>query len=383
MANRPGTSGIAAQAREGACAGVETDGTLHTLLERGLRAIVALAGAQAGAVRLLDEARGKMRLVASIGLPDPWVERERIVAADCGICGLAVQDNRLQIDDDGLACSRKGFACVAAHAPGPALALPLHSGGRAIGVFNLFFAPGAHRPGELSALLEPVSDMLDLVIDNARLEQERIRSTVVMERQILAGEMHDALAQGLAFMRMRMSLLHDALEGGQRPLALRYFDDVNASLGEAHARLRELITHCRSGMDQGLAGALESTARTFEQRTGVALRIDNRAAGLRLPAEQELEVYRIVQEALANVVKHAQARSARVVIEQRARRLHVSVEDDGRGVGATDPSGEGGHYGLQIMRERALRIGGELQVRRLRTRGTRVRLTMPAPSGGG
>jgi two-component system nitrate/nitrite sensor histidine kinase NarX len=104
-------------------------------------------------------------------------------------------------------------------------------------------------------------------------------------------------------------------------------------------------------------------------------------ADLRLSPEQEVQVYRIVQEALANVVKHAGARSARVVIERRARRLHVSVEDDGRGGvrrSANSPA-PGGHYGLDIMRERAQRIGGELRIHSVPSKGTRVRLTMPAP----
>jgi two-component system nitrate/nitrite sensor histidine kinase NarX len=70
------------------------------------------------------------------------------------------------------------------------------------------------------------------------------------------------------------------------------------------------------------------------------------------------------------------------VIDRRARKLRVSVEDDGRGVEAGSARGDGGHYGLDIMRERAQRIGGDLEIRSVPSKGTRVRLTMPAPAAG-
>ncbi len=357
---------------------LEGNRALQALLERGLRAIVALTGAAGGAVRLVEDAEPRMRLVAATGLSPQWLAEERMVASDCGICGLALHRNCVQLDPEAASCSRRIASLVGQTAAGPALALPLHCHGHAIGVFNLFFSPGSPAGADLSRLLQPVSDMLDLVIDNAFLEQERLSSSIVAERQMLASEVHDSLAQGLAYMRMRMTLLHDALADGERVRALKYFDDVNAAMGEAHSRLRELITHFRGGIDHGLARALESTARSFEERTGVALRIDNRVADLSLPPEQEVQVYRIVQEALANVVKHARARSARVLIERRAGKLNVTVEDNGCGVAVPNAAGDG-HYGLDIMRERAQRIGGELRIRSAPSKGTRVRLTMPAP----
>jgi len=364
----------------------ESNVALHALLERGLKAIVALTGARAGAVRLLEDGAPRMRLVAASNVSAEWLAEERMVASDCGACGLALQRDSVQLDPVPATCARRAAAFVGQAGTGPTLALPLHCRGRAIGVFNLFFAPGSPAGADLSRLLEPVNDMLDLVIDNALLEQERLEASLVAERQMLASEVHDSLAQGLAFMRMRMTLLHDALEQGEQSRALKYFDDVSLAMGEAHGRLRELITHFRAGVDQGLARALENIARGFEERTGVALRIDNRVADLRLPPEQEIQVYRIVQEALANVVKHAGARSARVVIERTGRKLHVSIEDDGRGgVAARErtTSAQGGHYGLDIMRERAQRIGGELRIHSVPAKGTRVRLTMPAPAPAG
>jgi two-component system nitrate/nitrite sensor histidine kinase NarX len=261
------------------------------------------------------------------------------------------------------------------------LAVPLHCRGRTMGVLNLFFHHATRLPSDIIALVGPVTEMLDLVLDNATLEQERLQSTLLAERQMFASEIHDSLAQGLAFMRMRMSLLQDAIRSGNAAQSLKYHRDIHASLGEAHAGLRQLITHFRQAVDpRGLLHTLESTALTFRDRTGVALRIENRASDLRLPAEHEAQIFQIVREALANVIKHAGASNARVVFERSAKAIRVSVEDDGTGSCPTRrPGGRspGEHYGLEIMRERARRIGGRLRIVSAPGKGTQVRLSIP------
>lgn len=357
---------------------------LHAVLERGLRAIVALTGARGGAIRLVPAGARALRLVCAVGLTPESIAHERIVALDCGVCGEALRADGARFDGEASLCASHIASFAGDTESGPVLAIALHGRGRPVGIFNLFFRASSRVPADLTELLEPTAQMLDLVLENALLEHERLRASLVAERQMLAGEVHDSLAQGLAYMRMRMSLLHDAIRDGEREHALKYFDDVNGAMGEAHSRLRELITQFRHTVDQGLLQALESTARTFEDRTGVALTIDNRAAGLRLAADQEIQVYQIVQEALANVVKHAGARNACILLERNARAVRISVQDDGRGVArrgrASGPNGE--HFGLDIMRERAQRIGGHLEIRSLAGKGTRVCLVLAMPEGG-
>lgn len=363
-----------------ACDLVESE-ELHALLERGLKAIVALTGARGGAIRLVAPAGGAMRLVSAVGLPPDILATEALVDADCGMCGAALRTDDVQVQDAHLTCARRMGVFASGPDTGPMLAVPLHCGGSAIGVFNLFFGHTNRLPSDVMGLLGPVTEMLDLVLDNALLEQRRLQSSLSAERQMFAGEIHDSLAQGLAFMRMRMSLLQDAIRAGNGAQSLKYFRDIQESLSEAHAGLRELITHFRQPVDrQGLVHALETTARTFHDRTGVALRIENRARDLRLPAEQESQVYQIVREALANVIKHAGATNARVVLERTAKSLRVSVEDDGSGArlsrrhaGAKNDD----HYGLEIMRERARRIGGRLRIVSSPGKGTQVCLSIP------
>jgi two-component system, NarL family, nitrate/nitrite sensor histidine kinase NarX len=358
---------------------------VSALLERGLKAIVALTGARGGAIRLVPSSGESLQLVCSVGLPLEILASEALVEADCGMCGAALRTDGIQVQDAHFTCARRMGVFATGPGTGPMLAVPLHCRGATIGVFNLFFGQATRLPSDVMGLVGPVSEMLDLVLDNALLEQERLRSSLSAERQMFAGEIHDSLAQGLAFMRMRMSLLQDAIRAGNAAQSLKYFRDIQDVLGEAHAGLRELITHFRQPVDhQGLVHALETTARTFHDRTGVALRIENRARDLRLPAEQESQVYQIVREALANVIKHAGASNARVILERTARSFRVSVEDDGAGAriarrrtGAATED----HYGLEIMRERARRIGGRLRIVSAPGKGTQVHLSIPTPPG--
>jgi two-component system nitrate/nitrite sensor histidine kinase NarX len=198
----------------------------------------------------------------------------------------------------------------------------------------------------------------------------------------MANEVHDSLAQGLTYMRMRMSLLRDAIRQRDDARALKYWDDVDSSLTEAHRRLRELITSFRARMDPlGLVHALGAMSESFLDRTGVALEFANRVPDFHLPVGREVQVFHIVQEALANVVNHANARRARVSLDRRDGGYEILVEDDGIGIAADTAAperGEGGHYGLTIMCERARRLGGDLALESAFGAGTRVRLYFPA-----
>jgi two-component system nitrate/nitrite sensor histidine kinase NarX len=354
---------------------------LSALLERGLKAVVALASARGGVIRLVPPAGGAMQLVCAVGLPPDILASEALVESDCGMCGAALRTDDVQVQDAPFTCARRMGVFATGPDTGPMLAVPLHCRGRTMGVLNLFFHHGTRLPSDIIGLVGPVSEMLDLVLDNAMLEQERLQSSLVAERQMFASEIHDSLAQGLAFMRMRMSLLQDAIRSGNAAQSLKYHRDIHESLGEAHAGLRQLITHFRQSVDpQGLLHTLESTARTFRDRTGIALRIENRARDLRLPAEQEAQIYQIVREALANVIKHAGASNARVVFERNGKAIRVSVEDDGSGSCPTRrraAHAPGEHYGLEIMRERARRIGAQLRIVSAPGKGTQVRLSIP------
>ncbi|MGL6109330.1 MAG: sensor histidine kinase, partial [Rubrivivax sp.] len=248
-----------------------------------------------------------------------------------------------------------------------------------LGIYNLFFDSDGEPGPDITAVLRSVGELLGLALHNARLEREHLRAAVLHERQMLANEVHDAVAQTLYFMNMRLPLLHDALVQHDETRALRYHADLRQAVSDAHASLREILTHYRTRMDpKGLLHALQALQAGHRERTGIELVLDPRAADLNLSVEQELQVFHIVQEALANVVKHARARTAQVLVEAHAQQIEIAIEDDGEGLLPDAASTHGApHFGLEIMQERAQRLGGSLSIRSREGGGTRVQLRIP------
>ncbi len=178
-----------------------------------------------------------------------------------------------------------------------------------------------------------------------------------------------------------MSLLRDAIRRGDDSKAHKFWGDVDETLGNSQHRLRELITYFRSRMDpQGLLHALSETSERFFDRTGIALDFVNRVPDLCLPPEREIEVFHIVQEALANICRHAHAKHAKLVLDRDGDGYLIAIEDDGVGFAAYPSPGEhdeSGHYGIAIMQERARRLGGKLELCGAGL-GTRLDLHFPA-----
>jgi two-component system nitrate/nitrite sensor histidine kinase NarX len=251
-----------------------------------------------------------------------------------------------------------------------------------LGIYNLFFEDEAQTGPDIAAVLRSVGELLGLALHNARLEREHLRAALLQERQMLANDVHDAVAQSLYFMKMRLPLLQDALLQHDEPRALGYHADLRQAVSDAHASLREILTHYRTRMDpKGLLHALQALQAGHRERTGIELVLDPRAARLKLSVDQELQVFHVVQEALANVAKHSHARRAWVRIEAGKKQLEIVIEDDGEGLPADAvPQLEAAHFGLEIMRERALRLGGTLSIQQRDGGGTQVRLCLPVPS---
>jgi two-component system nitrate/nitrite sensor histidine kinase NarX len=259
-------------------------------------------------------------------------------------------------------------------------------GGRVLGIYNLFFEHGTEPEPAVLSLLRSVGELLGLALDNARLEAQSVRATVMQERQMMAAEIHDSIAQTLAFVKMRLPLLEDAVVAGDGALALKYLADVRQAVGETHGSLREIVTHFRKRIDpRGLTPALESLVRRFRERNTIVLDYASTGPPLNLSDEVQTEVFHIVQEALANIERHSQARRAWLSIDGGPVGFELRVDDDGIGPRPADEQcDEGSHFGIGIMNERARRVRGEFTIGARPGGGTRVRLawhrTPGAPS---
>jgi two-component system nitrate/nitrite sensor histidine kinase NarX len=329
-------------------------------------------------VRALSDDGTHMRLVGSVGLPQEIVWAERSVDRHCGVCGEAADHGALASAGDLAPCMRRSQGDFFGHFCKRLLAVPLRHRDHLLGIYNLFFDNDVEPGPEITAVLRSVGELLGLALHNARLEREHLRAAVLQERQMLAGDVHDAVAQTLYYMKMRLPLLHDAIVQHDEPHALKYHADLRQAVSDAHASLREILTHYRTRMNpQGLLHALHALQAGYRERTGIELVLDIRVDDLCLTVEQELQVFHIVQEALANVGKHSGARRAVVRIEAGARQFEIMIEDDGEGLRAAVGDAGEPHFGLEIMRERAQRLGGSLSLQTRDGGGTRVHLRMP------
>jgi signal transduction histidine kinase/CheY-like chemotaxis protein len=201
------------------------------------------------------------------------------------------------------------------------------------------------------------------------------------ERAQLSRTLHDQLGQLLAGMKIDMHWLAAELaliNGLSR-------DDITGKVGSVVQRLGETIEFVRTTASElrpavldelGLLAAIEWQAAEFERRSGIRCRLDTRIDEIDLDRARATAVFRIVQEALMNVLRHAEATHATVTVRRLIRFLNVSVTDNGRGISDRDLA-NGSSLGLAGMRERATLLGGRLDVRRRSPSGTMVRLTVP------
>jgi signal transduction histidine kinase/ligand-binding sensor domain-containing protein len=215
---------------------------------------------------------------------------------------------------------------------------------------------------------------------NLRLRQIRQRFSLVLdERGRLAREIHDTLAQGFVGISSQLDAVALTLNG-HVDLARKHLDlarkMVRHSLTEARRSVMDLRASALEGHD--LPAALSAAAPHWTAGSAVQIRVDVEGESRALPEETEQHLLRIAQEAVTNAVKHARASQVRIHLEMASRKLSLSVADNGRGFEQDEAFSEvGGHFGLLGMRERAARLGGELQLRSEPGQGTEVAVTVP------
>jgi len=250
-----------------------------------------------------------------------------------------------------------------------------------LGIFTLFLGrPSAELGDDFRDLITSLGKHLGLAIEKSRLDDQSRRLAVMEERDILRNELHDTIAQYLVSMRLQVKMLGELLYKKQYRSAENEVWRLRLALEEANSSLRELLASFRFRMDErGLIPALESLVDRFGQDTGITTFFQHEVDVLDLSPSQEVELYRIVQEALANIRRHSQAATARVFLYQgQDSGYRMVVEDDGIGMEETVlEGGQGEHIGLAIMRERCRRLGGELEVESEPNEGTRVMVSLP------
>jgi len=353
---------------------------IEALCQGFLSRIRAALAADAGAVRLYAADTEKLYLMTHEGLSAEFVAHESEM--DCGdcLCGDVV-DTGMPVAFDtanpppGMklrTCIREGFAT--------ATAFTVQYDRQRIGVFNLYFRQAHPVSAQEVNLLETLGRHLGVAIENQRLRSREMELAVSEERNLLAQELHDSIAQGLAFLNIQAQLLQDSLNKQDVEEAADTVAQLRAGIQESYDNVRELLVHFRTRMHQtDLDSAIAASLAKLEDQTGVAARFERSGSGLPLLPESQIQVMHIVQECLSNIRKHARASNVEVVVRRSREGMQVEVADDGVGFDPeTDPAVlSDRHVGLKIIRERAHRVGGQCQVNSAAGQGTRVSLWLP------
>jgi signal transduction histidine kinase len=361
-------------------------------LSRVARALVGPGTFEELAGRALDEMhRGLGLEVAALYLPDrregPVLRRFVYSASPESTRGvqheltLEPEAWRLAVQSPApLVFFAEGSALVASPfepVPESWLALPLASGDRMLGVV-IAAGPGPPRLDPLGAtVLTLLGDLLGAGIATARLRQRLQIAALERERLELATEVHDELAQDLALAARELRLLdEDPAPREAAASRARLREAVQSAHGTARARLMGLMAPVPLG---GLRRSVEEICRRFAARR-VPVRLEPGEEPPEVGAEARAVVARILAEALANVEKHAAASEVSVELSGADERLTLVVRDDGNGIapGTAPQTGEG-HFGLQLMHQRALAAGGSVTVEPATPHGTRVVLVLPIP----
>jgi len=287
----------------------------------------------------------------------------------------AIRPGGLEGDDDALRFVDPG------HAVGR-LAAPLQRGGATIGL--LAVGSGSARSFGVDDVeaLSSLANQAAIAIENADL-QERLRElAVIAERERIAREMHDGLAQVLGYVNTKSQAVEEYLASGRVDEARGQLAELSAAARSVYVDVREAILGLRSPIvpGAGLIGAVEDYARRFAEasKLAVVVRATPEARCVVLTPETEAHVFRIVQESLTNVRKHAEAHRASLDVDVADGVLVVRISDDGRGFPLPGSSpADWPHYGLQAMRERAAEIGATVEWSSRPTTGATVTVTVP------
>lgn len=350
--------------------------SLDDLADGFARKVRRIAHADAAAIRWSDEANRRYLLLAGDCLPRVMAEDEHCLLTGSCHCGQPQAQARTRVIPIHAAapapfdnCARAGYETL--------VSVPVLLQERVLGEIDLFYRSAVVLSDEERGLLDALASHLASAMEGLRASALEREAAVAEERGLLARELHDSIAQSLAFLKIQVQLLRDAQRRGDALAIERAIGELDTGLRESTADVRELLLHFRTRTNaEDIEPALRSTLQKFEHQTGLTSHLAIDGEGLPLEADVQVQVLHVIQEALSNVRKHAGARGVWLDVESTPQ-WRFTVCDDGQGFDPAADAGES-HVGLRIMRERAQRIGAALEIDAAPRRGTRIALTLPA-----
>lgn len=353
----------------------DLDEALHTALSQ----VVNLFELQTGWIWLLHEETNLPYLAAAQNLPPALVDNPRRMSGGCHCLDtFRAGDLEGAANVNVITCSRlyglvDGTDGLRYHA-----SIPLYAHGKKLGVMNVASGNWRELSPEDLRLLYTVGDLMGMAVERIRLYNRSMQMGVIEERNRLAREIHDTLAQGLSAVALHLESADVLLETGVEPERVQ--QAVQQALKMTRANLEEArrsVLDLRAAPLEGrpLTEALEELARDRSEPDGLEVHFTEAGGSRPLPVRIETGLYRIAQEALNNVVQHAQAEHAEVQLVSTPDEVRLVISDDGRGF---DPeTAPQGRFGLVGLSERARLLGAALRLETSPGEGTRVEVILP------
>ncbi len=370
---------------------LDLDLTLNTALDK----VMALVKAEIGGILLYHERTCTLYHRAHRGLSETFLQRINKLKLGEGIPGKAAEIRETIYTPDIASDSMMAQPLPELREFGAFLSIPLVARDRLLGVMNLATKDESGFSPEAISLVTSVSDQIAVAIENAQLyealhrkEQARgellrkIMSVQEEERKRIARELHDEVSQsltGLAFnaeaVLSRLPAGAEEIEGkleGIRDLAIRTMDEIYRVVYQLRPSLLD---------DLGLVAAVQWLADHYLEEAGIKVLFETVGSERPLSAEAEITLFRIAQEAITNIVRHAGAESVSIAVEFRESAATIHIEDDGRGFSVEEVTGSaetGRGLGLLGMKERAELLDGSLKIKAKSGQGTKVSAEVPA-----
>lgn len=347
---------------------------LTRALNTALVHVAELFGLQTGWVFLLDD-EGKPYLAAAQNLPPALADHPRRMGGSC-TCLSDYEEGDLQ-DPANITCSRLenlvvGTAGLRFHA-----SIPLDAHGKRLGVLNVASTDWEELCADDLRLLHTVGDLVSIAVERARLFDNSVELGAVKERNRLAREIHDTLAQGLSAIALQLETADALLETNADPqkaqqAVRRALISTRINLEEARRSVLDLRAAPLEGRTLGEALARLAQAN---QRKGRTISFEEVGSSPPLPARIEIGLYRVAQECITNINKHARASKVTIQLIVTPAQVEMMISDDGRGF---DPASiPDGHYGLIGLSERVRLLGGTVRLDSAPGAGTCFEITVP------
>jgi two-component system nitrate/nitrite sensor histidine kinase NarX len=352
---------------------LETDQLLQSVTDRARD----LTGAVAASLCSIEHDPSQLILIAQSGSATTWLNLQQSIDRDPAQQVVGAGETVTVAAD----CTRCAF--LSAHAPGQCAVAPLRSGDLTLGALCVVRrATTAFDTNETRALTL-LANSAAAALANARLAEQQTQqaeqAAIAAERDRLAADLHDNLAQTLSFLNLKSDRVREMIETEQDEFATLELAQMKSAIDTAYGQVRAALTGLRDAAPSADDLWTRLEACVAEARAASAAQIDlmiDDASAPALPRVAQTQAYHIVREALINARRHAQAQQVQINVARSNGMAQITITDDGCGFDPNEIDGQH-HLGLSIMRTRAQRCGGSLEVRSEPGQGTQIVARLP------